>query len=50
MSYFVIIVFQTEIASDLQTESAGDDSDIWDDTALIKAYDKAINSFKVSSY
>uniref|UniRef100_S4RJW4 Tudor domain-containing protein n=1 Tax=Petromyzon marinus TaxID=7757 RepID=S4RJW4_PETMA len=25
-----------------------DDSDIWDDTALIKAYDKAVTSFKVS--
>lgn len=24
-----------------------DDSDIWDDTALIKAYDKAVASFKV---
>nr|AAV84007.1 survival of motor neuron [Mus musculus] len=23
-----------------------DDSDIWDDTALIKAYDKAVASFK----
>uniref|UniRef100_S4R529 Tudor domain-containing protein n=1 Tax=Petromyzon marinus TaxID=7757 RepID=S4R529_PETMA len=25
-----------------------DDSDIWDDTALIKAYDKAVTCFKVS--
>lgn len=25
-----------------------DDSDIWDDTALIKAYDKAVASFKVT--
>lgn len=25
-----------------------DDSDIWDDTALIKAYDKAVASFKVN--
>lgn len=24
-----------------------DDSDVWDDTALIKAYDKAVASFKV---
>nr|AZB48666.1 survival of motor neuron 1 isoform D2B3457 [Homo sapiens]AZB48673.1 survival of motor neuron 2 isoform D2B3457 [Homo sapiens] len=24
-----------------------DDSDIWDDTALIKAYDKAVASFKI---
>lgn len=24
-----------------------EDSDIWDDTALIKAYDKAVTSFKV---
>uniref|UniRef100_A0A8D2IWH6 Survival motor neuron n=1 Tax=Varanus komodoensis TaxID=61221 RepID=A0A8D2IWH6_VARKO len=24
-----------------------DDSDIWDDTALIKAYDKAVASFKL---
>nr|XP_006009760.1 PREDICTED: survival motor neuron protein 1-like [Latimeria chalumnae] len=30
------------------TRGAGqsDDSDIWDDTALIKAYDKAVASFK----
>lgn len=27
--------------------SQSDDSDIWDDTALIKAYDKAVASFKV---
>lgn len=26
-----------------------DDSDIWDDTALIKAYDKAVASFKVKN-
>ncbi|XP_010769676.1 survival motor neuron protein 1-like [Notothenia coriiceps] len=25
-----------------------DDSDIWDDTALIKAYDKAVTSFKTA--
>ncbi|GLD72481.1 survival motor neuron protein 1-like protein [Lates japonicus] len=25
-----------------------DDSDIWDDTALIKAYDKAVASFKTA--
>lgn len=28
--------------------SQSDDSDIWDDTALIKAYDKAVASFKVT--
>ncbi|XP_025061440.1 survival motor neuron protein isoform X2 [Alligator sinensis] len=27
-------------------EDASDDSDVWDDTALIKAYDKAVASFK----
>lgn len=27
--------------------SQSDDSDVWDDTALIKAYDKAVASFKV---
>lgn len=27
--------------------SQSDDSDAWDDTALIKAYDKAVASFKV---
>lgn len=26
-----------------------DDSDVWDDTALIKAYDKAVASFKVKT-
>lgn len=30
-------------------QTNGNESDIWDDTALIKAYDKAINSVKVSS-
>ncbi|KAG7268306.1 hypothetical protein CRUP_038321, partial [Coryphaenoides rupestris] len=25
-----------------------DESDIWDDTALIKAYDKAVDSFKTA--
>ncbi|XP_069818933.1 survival motor neuron protein isoform X2 [Dendropsophus ebraccatus] len=29
-----------------QVPSTSDDSDIWDDTALIKAYDKAVSSFK----
>ena len=33
----------------LQTDSAENDSDIWDDTALIKAYDKAINALKVQA-
>ncbi|PIK51912.1 putative survival motor neuron protein [Apostichopus japonicus] len=30
----------------LQGQTNGNESDIWDDTALIKAYDKAINSVK----
>ncbi|XP_072039245.1 uncharacterized protein [Amphiura filiformis] len=39
------VVFRFESSAN-KTESAGNDSDIWDDTALIKAYDKAINSLK----
>ncbi|MBN3292702.1 BIRC1 protein, partial [Polypterus senegalus] len=30
----------------LEQQGLSDDSDIWDDTALIKAYDKAVASFK----
>lgn len=37
--FFFIVLFCFYIQSD--------DSDIWDDTALIKAYDKAVASFKV---
>jgi hypothetical protein len=29
-------------------QNAESDSDIWDDTALIKAYDNAVNVMKVS--
>ncbi|XP_035496191.1 survival motor neuron protein 1 isoform X1 [Scophthalmus maximus] len=37
-----------QVSRGAQREPESDDSDIWDDTALIKAYDKAVVSFKTA--
>lgn len=41
-------MMKSSVVHDFFSFFQSDDSDIWDDTALIKAYDKAVASFKVT--